>query len=93
MCVRLKNFCNLLFSMKQLHLNAEQLIYMLRSMLRTIDRTVPSACAAKIYLHVCESSCLETLYMEIDKLVHTLKKRQNFTVILEKIYYWLVKPR
>lgn len=93
MCVRLKNFCNLLFSMKQLHLNTEQLVYMFRSMLRTIDRTVPSACTAKIYLHVCESSCLETLHMEIDELVHTLKKRQDFTVIFEKIDYWLVKPR
>lgn len=60
-------------------------------MLCGIDGAVTTACASEAYLQIGEATLDETVDMKIDYFIHMGKEIDYFSVIIKKIYNWLVK--
>jgi len=80
-----------LFTMTNADFYTKFLVDVFSNMLGTIDRAMLSAGASEGNLQVGETTLLESGDMKIDELIDTLKKGEDFAVLLEKVDDGLVK--
>ena len=70
--------------MADTHLNAKLTMDMLGKMLGAVDTTVLTTCTTEGEHQRGEATLDVSAYMGIGKFIHTIKERQNLTVILQE---------